>query len=325
MTSPARSSAPGRSCPLNYRYRPEDIAAGEAAFGCELLYIVGGLYGNLPALETVLQQFEDEPVADKRLVFNGDFHWFDVDPSAFERIDREIARFDAIRGNVETEIADPGLDAEAGCGCGYPDWVGDGVVERSNRIIERLRATAQGFPDRCKRLVALPMWLSVQVGDCRVGIVHGDAHSLAGWDFAPEALADPTHRERVRASFEPAQVDVFASTHTCSPVLQSWGGPGQRVLVNNGAAGMPNLAGEHAGLLTRIATRPLADARLRRAGLRRSDGICVDLVAIDYDDTRWQRDFRAAWPAGSDAHASYWSRISGQGGAPVSSLARYDP
>ena len=59
----------------------------------------------------------------------------------------------------------------------------------------------------------------------------------------------------------------------------------------------------------RIATRPFEGPQ-RRFGLRRG-GLHLDAIAIDYDDIAWQRSFLAQWPAGSDAHASYWSRISG--------------
>jgi hypothetical protein len=80
-----------------------------------------------------------------------------------------------------TELAAPpshdGIDA--GCGCAYPDWVGDGVVERSNRILARLRDTARKMPGACAALQALPMWRPVDVGDARVAVVHGDAQSLS--------------------------------------------------------------------------------------------------------------------------------------------------
>ena len=33
----------------------------------------------------------------------------------------------------------------AGCGCGYPDSVGDAEVARSNAILAQLRETARGF------------------------------------------------------------------------------------------------------------------------------------------------------------------------------------
>ena len=44
---------PGRSCALHYRYSPQDLAR-PPDFHAETLYVIGGLYGNLPALETVL-------------------------------------------------------------------------------------------------------------------------------------------------------------------------------------------------------------------------------------------------------------------------------
>ena len=37
----------------------------------------------------------------------------------------------------------------------------------------------------------------------------------------------------------------------------------------------------------------------------------VDALALAYDDARWQQEFLAQWPPGSDAHASYWQRIHG--------------
>jgi len=295
---------PGRSCPLHYRYRASDLAA-PAGERCEVLYVVGGLYGNVQALQRVIALFGRER-GDKRLVFNGDFHWFDVDARAFAEVQRDVLAFEATRGNVETELAAPDAPdgADAGCGCAYPDWVGDGVVERSNRILERLRDTARALPGACRALQALPMWRRVDVGDARVAIVHGDAQSLSGWGFAQEALRDARARAEAARWLAQAQVDVFASSHTCLPVFQALG---DGWLLNNGAAGMPNFAGAREGLLTRIATRPF-DGPQRRFGVRRG-ALRFDAIAIDYDHAAWQRSFLAAWPLGSDAHLSYAARI----------------
>jgi superfamily II DNA/RNA helicase len=51
--------------------------------------------------------------------------------------------------------------------------VGDGVVERSNRILQRLRATAQRFPALQARLAALPMHRRADVGGLRVATIVG--------------------------------------------------------------------------------------------------------------------------------------------------------
>ena len=37
----------------------------------------------------------------------------------------------------------------------------------------------------------------------------------------------------------------------------------------------------------------------------------VEAVALDYDTQAWEQRFLAQWPAGSDAHASYYRRIVG--------------
>ena len=67
------------------------------------------------------------------LVFNGDFNWFDVDPDGFARLNARVLAHAALRGNVETELATD--DERAGCGCAYPQWVGDAEVARSNEIV----------------------------------------------------------------------------------------------------------------------------------------------------------------------------------------------
>jgi hypothetical protein len=303
--NPPATSA-GRSCPLHYRYAPS-VFAQAAARSCETLYVAGGLYGNEPALQTLLALFEREQ-GDKCLMFNGDFHWFDTDPVAFKRINDTVLSMAAIRGNVETELAqaDSSGDEDFGCGCAYPEWVGDAIVQRSNRILARLRHTAQTYPSAQQQLQALPMWARVDVGGFRVAVVHGDAQSLAGWGFAQEHLQDATHRHLLRDWFASAQVHAFACSHTCLPVFQALAPHGAWVL-NNGAAGMPNFSGDTAGVLIRISLRRF-DGPARAFGFQQG-AVYVDALRIAYDNHAWQQQFLAQWPAGSDAHASYWQRI----------------
>lgn len=300
------SGTPGRSCPLHYRYEPAMFAAEAPQHlqALDVLYVVGGLYGNELALARVLQLFERER-GRKRLVFNGDFHWFDADPAIFAQVQREVLAHEATRGNVETELAAPDDGDDAGCGCAYPSWVGDGVVERSNRILRRLRGAVT--PVQRRELASLPMGLRADVGAARIAIVHGDATSLAGWGFAQEHLREPAHRATVGRWFEQADVDAFACTHTCLPVFQSLHGQTRWVL-NNGAAGMPNFRGDAAGLLTRVARQPWSGPE-RRFSVVLAEVVHAEAIAIDFDATEWQRRFEARWPAGSDAHVSYAERI----------------
>ena len=208
---------PGRVCPLRYRYGPRAVSEAKTR-DARTLYVIGGLYGNVPALDAIEQMARLEEMPPT-LCFNGDFNWFNVDDRAFAEINLRVLANDAIQGNVEAELDAP-LD-DAGCGCAYPDSVDAGVVERSNRIHAQLKATAARHGHLLQRIAHLPMVARYQVGDCRVGVVHGDAESLAGWRFDVNALDDPAQTAWREAMFEVAEVDVFASTHTCLPALRT--------------------------------------------------------------------------------------------------------
>ena len=142
------------------------------------------------------------------------------------------------------------------------------------------------------------------VGEERIALVHGDAWSLAGWNFSQERLLEnPAH---VAGAFAEAGVRAFASSHTCLPVLQPIDlRDGRRLIANNGAAGMPNFRGTRFGLITRISVHPRADALYGE----RLGSICVEALAVRYDHAAWLEWFDARWPAGSPASASYRRRI----------------
>jgi hypothetical protein len=292
----------GRTCPADYRYAPSALDRAPE-FAADVLYVVGGLYGNLPALDCVEHLADAEGAT---VVFNGDFHWFDADRDWFAAIERRVARHRLIRGNVETEIARSN-DVGAGCGCAYPASVAEDVVRRSNEIAIELRRTAQAFPAATERMAALPMRLVADVGGLRVGIVHGDATSLAGWSFAHDALDRPAARTMLDAVRRAARVDLFASAHTCLAVLRDFRLPaGRLTIINNGAAGMPNFSGGRFGLVSRIAATPSPHRPFY--GIVR-DGVHIDAIPLPYDSEAFLRRFLARWPKGSAAHASYFQRI----------------
>jgi hypothetical protein len=292
--------AAGRLCPRDYAYSPA-VFAHAADFTAETLYVVGGLYGNLAALAAIEKMAAAEHA---QLVFNGDFHWFDAAPDWFAAAEQSVAPHRALRGNVETEIARE-RDIGAGCGCAYPETVGEDTVRRSNEILAQLAAAAPAAARA--RLRSLPMHLVTQVGRLRIGIVHGDAVSLAGWRFSPDALDDTGNRAWLRNIRAQSRIDVFASTHTCLAALRDFTLAASRLtVVNNGAAGMPNFSGTRFGVITRIAAGPSPHASLY--GLQR-DGVHIDALAVAYDRTAFLDRFLQRWLPGSPAHASYFRRI----------------
>lgn len=296
-------TTPGRSCPLHYRYAPVDLArTGDIDANC--IYVAGGLYGNVPALDAIdaLAAAESTPPL---IVFNGDFNWFNVDDSGFEALNRRVLGHCALRGNVETELATD--DPAAGCGCGYPEFVNDADVERSNRIMERLRQTSVSHPATRRKLGALPMFRTAIVGAVRIAIVHGDCESLAGWGLSQEALTEPDQQIRVENWFHAARVDVIASSHSCLPIMMDFATHhGIGIAVNNGAAGLPNFEGTQHGVITRIGVAPSPPQPLY--GTRIGD-VHIDALAVHYDEERWKSDFDRNWPVGSPAHLSYAQRI----------------
>jgi hypothetical protein len=305
----------GRSCPLNYRYPPSlfrEVPTEHAS----TLYAVGGLYGNPEALATVLdlKRHEERTGPPVTLVFNGDFNWFNVDAESFREINETVLAYGATLGNVEAELQG---DSGAGCGCAYPAWVDDATVERSNWVMARLRETAARFPDLIASLGCLPKVRTFEIGRTRVGILHGDPESLAGWGLSREALVPELTADapgvatlkRVLARwFTEANVRVYLSSHTCLPVMRELDVAGRRCLVaNNGAAGMPNFQGTRWGLITRVSTSPAVSSWSLYGS--RVGALHVDALPLHYNHLRWMERFLASWPEGSPAHRGYHHRI----------------
>lgn len=300
-------STRGRVCPLSYRHGA-DALVDAPSLQTEVAWIAGGLYGNVNALAAIEARVAADAHGDRtRLIFNGDFHWFDTAPEDFVTIQQRVLAHTALAGNVEAELAAP--EDEAGCGCAYPDFVDDATVERSNRIIERLSSTAAGLPGVTDALAALPRLLRLRIADRTVGVIHGDPDALAGWGLAVERMngtASGTDATTVRQWARTSRVDAFACTHTCLP----WAGtPGGVPVINNGSAGMPNFrARVDEVLVSRIApiNRPASDALYSVTG----GGLRYEAIPIAIDGAAWRERFTADWPAGSPAHASYYRRLS---------------
>src|SRR5699024_7950708 len=117
------------------------------------LLVAGGLYGNPQAADAIARRAATEPEGTL-VVFNGDVHYLDADPGAFSQIMETMASHRCTMGNVEYAIGSG--DEAVGCGCAYPPYTPDQVVEHSNAVVERLRVTARDHPDHLEELRALP-------------------------------------------------------------------------------------------------------------------------------------------------------------------------
>ncbi|WP_394672178.1 hypothetical protein [Limnobacter sp.] len=295
----------GRSCPIRYQYGAAKIAQAPL-IACDVLYVVGGVYGNAHALDTI-EQLAAHETGEVRICFNGDFNWFNKSPEDFVHINQRVLKHDCILGNVEAELGEP-LDV-ADCGCAYPENVDQGVVDRSNFIHTELKRVAQQQPDLLHALLQKPFFARYAVGGLRVAVVHGDGDSLAGWHF------DPVHLKRAEEAgwraglFEKAQVNVFTSSHTCSAAfhIEPLKNGQTGLISNNGAAGMPSA--EMDGLFTRISAQPFLNRALVFQSIQ-LHGMHIEQIRVQFNQSAWQQHFLSQWPEGTAAHTSYFKRIS---------------
>ena len=255
----------GRSCPLDYRYQPRDIAQAllrPALQGLDALWWWAALLATWRPWRHCRSPLTPTPRRARHWSSTATSIGLDAEPAWFAAIQAGVERHHATRGNVETELARDAL-ADNGCGCGYPDWVGDETVDYSNRIIQRLHAVV---PDPCAcssrrcRNSCAPRWAACPSASCMATRI-----LLAGWSFSQEALSQPETRDAARAACAEAGVQHWASSHSCLPVMQALGDG--HWLLNNGAAGMPNVAGELTGCAR--ASPPRRSARPTQAPARR--------------------------------------------------------
>ena len=308
-SAPSQNDIAGRVCPTDYHI-DEQAFSGEAEYVCDVLYVVGGLYGNPFALEAIGQLIADERTraaeagaADIEIatVFNGDMPWFDKTAGNFASIEKEAAKYSLLIGNVEAELRRES-PIGVGCGCAYPACVDNETVARSNKIHSMLFDELSDRPELKQLLKGRPSTTTVAVAGHKVGITHGDEHMVGGWNCSREELSESERQRKLDAFLAENDLDVLATTHTCSAAAIALA---HGLVINNGAAGLPNFAGQHFGLVIRIAETPHPDALF---GAQRN-GLFVEAVPLRYDQDSFVKWFDELWPEGSPAEISYRRRI----------------
>lgn len=290
-------------CPVDYHI-PADAFADEPQHSCDVLYVVGGLYGNPFALEAVKRMVASEQ-GSVLIVFNGDMHWFDKTAENFAALENAVALagpdFVPLVGNVEAELRRQ-VDVGVGCGCAYPDCTSDESVSRSNRIHKMLSIAVDQHPELKDALQGRPAVMTVRAAGKKVGISHGDEKLIGGWGCSRESLQDVLRQDELDRFMAVNDLDIFTTTHTCAPVALTLA---RGAFINNGAAGLPNFEGQHYGLLVRIAATSHPDALFGCC----QDGVYVQAVPVRYDHEAYLAWFDSLWDELSPAAISYRDRI----------------
>ena len=185
-------------CSPAYVTNAQDLADASQDTACDVLYVVGGLYGNVAALDALEEGIARERRHGLRIevCFNGDFNFFNATSKTWARINQGVrALGTATAGNVEREA----LNGDGGCGCAYPDYVDGAFADRASAIVERLRDVSTD-PDIAAWLSSLPFAKTYAVGGVRVCCVHGyhavSKSNLTRVDGVRVSSTPPPHRRR---------------------------------------------------------------------------------------------------------------------------------
>lgn len=287
----------GRVGAEDYAIAPEEWDKPPVA-KCDVLYSVGGVYGNIEAMKTVREMVKSEQ-GDVCVVYNGDYHWFDGTAENYLEVERLLEGSIPMNGNVELELARL-EDCGVGCGCSYPTTMSDAFVGRSNAIFGRMKESVKDLPE-VRAIGNRPAWGVVEVGEARVGITHGDERSVSGWGCSVENLQDPARKAELDQFFSERSIDVLSTTHTCAAAALALS---RGVVINNGSAGLPEYKGKLFGLVNRVAKTPHPDA-VYRAKVK---GVFVEAVPVRYDQGAFISWFDSVWELDSPAAQSYRPR-----------------
>lgn len=284
------------NCSIDY-FLSKDWARHSKPVDEEVIYIIGGLYGNIFSVETFNRMAKEEASAPL-MIFNGDMHWFDVEYDDFMTVENNTHGIKLL-GNVEFEL--PTSPEKADCGCNYPPDVDEGTVARSNVIHSSMKKNLKE-KEILKELEQREKTAAITAMGVRIAITHGDEKSMSGWECARDALQKEERREELDIWLRENQIDILVTTHTCLPAITAIG---DSVVSNNGSAGMANVQGKTYGLITRIAKTPHSKA----VATKRVKDVYVELVKVEFSIEKFVEFFDNRWPEGSPASVSYRDRI----------------
>lgn len=286
------------SCSIEY-FLPNDWAKQPKPVEEDILYVIGGLYGNFFSVETINRMAEEEKSAPL-MIFNGDMHWFDVAYDDFMAVENNT-RGIKLLGNVEFEL--PTSPDKVDCGCNYPPDVDEGAVARSNVMHSTMKKNMRGKAI-LEELATREKTVAISAMGLTIAITHGDEKSMSGWDCARDALQKEGRRNELAAWLKENHIDILATTHTCLPAITAID---SSVVCNNGSAGMANVRGKTFGLITRIAKTPHSKA----VATKQVNDVYVELVKVEFPIKPFVEYFDQCWPEGSPASISYRNRIVG--------------
>jgi predicted phosphodiesterase len=213
--------------------------------------VFGGPYSNLEATRAVLDEAARLSISADRIICTGDVVAYGADAAATVDLVRDRVGH-VVMGNCEESLAAGSDD----CGCGFP----------TGSSCERLSAAWFAYASReinndaRSWMADLPRRIYVEIGGCRLAVIHGGVDMINRFIFASTATAIKLGEIRK------AEVDGIMGGHCGLPFTQAIDG---QLWHNAGAIGMPSNDGT-----------PRVWFSLLRA---EADGIVIEHRPLNYD------------------------------------------
>ena len=264
--------------------------------------IIGGLYGNLQSMKEI-KKYEK----NNQLIFNGDFHWLNKKKEEFIAVQKFVNRHITLKGNIEDSLSNPkNFD---NCNCDYPDYFPPEETIFSNEIFSQLKETFISCNDYKNDFNKLDtqLYISIKNGP-NIFITHGDLQSLNGWLFSIKSIKKLKKMEFLNF-FDRVNADVIISSHTCLPVFCSATHKNgeEKLLLNNGAAGMPNFKNKNFGIVIRISSGKSPDNKVIYR--KKVKNYFFEAIKLEYHNKNFINEFLSNWPSKSAGYKAYFDRI----------------
>src|SRR5215471_3432704 len=128
------------------------------------LMVFGGPYSNLEATRAALGEAARLEIPANRIICTGDVVAYGADPAATVELVRGSVRH-VVMGNCEQNIAAGSAD----CGCGFP--TGSTCEQLSAAWFAHATRAFDG--DGRAWMTDLPQRIDIEVGGCRLAVIHG--------------------------------------------------------------------------------------------------------------------------------------------------------
>lgn len=185
------------------------------------MLLCGGVYGNLQALEALLDEAARRDIPENHIIHTGDVIAYCGDPEASAaRLRGSDIR--AIKGNVEEQIGRNALD----CACGFDE----GSTCQTMAVEWYAFANDEVSDNTRQWCVELPDHLTFTMSDRSFRVVHGSVGQVNRFMFA--SLDEETFRPELTL----AGTDAVIAGHTGLPFTRHFG---RQIWHNSGALGLP--------------------------------------------------------------------------------------